>query len=196
MIITISGTPGSGKSTIAKILVEQLKAQRIYVGGLRRGLAKVKGMTLAELNEYAKTHPETDVEVDKTAAAQARRLAQEGKTVIVEGRTQYHFLPESIKVYIKVDLDEGARRIWKDLQNKETNAERNEASVTTLEGVKKEIIAREEADAFRYKKYYRLDHRDESQYDLVIDTTKITAKEAAEQIKGFIEKRIAQRSKK
>ena len=111
MIITISGTPGSGKSTVAKILAEKLKAERLYVGGMRRELARQKGMTLAELNEYAKTHPETDVDVDKEAAVRARLADKKKKVVIVEGRTQYHFLPESIKIYIKVDLEEGARRI-------------------------------------------------------------------------------------
>ena len=77
MILTISGTPGSGKSTIAKILVAKLHAQRIYVGGIRRELAKEKSMTLMELNEYAKTHPETDVDVDEKAAAEARKLEKE-----------------------------------------------------------------------------------------------------------------------
>ena len=48
MIITISGTPGSGKSTVAKIIVETLNAERIYVGGIRRELAREKGMTLQE----------------------------------------------------------------------------------------------------------------------------------------------------
>ncbi len=190
MIITISGTPGSGKSTIAKILMQRLGAERIYVGGLRRGLAKVKGMTLMELNEYAKIHPETDVEVDELAAAQARKLERQGKIVIVEGRTQYHFLPESIKVYVKADFDEGARRIWKDLQDKATEQERNEAKITSLEELKQEIKMREENDAFRYRKYYQIDHRDETNYDLVIDTTQITAEQAARRIQEYLHKAI------
>ena len=125
MIITISGTPGSGKSTIVKILVENLRAERIYVGGIRRELAKEKSMTLTELNEYAQTHPETDVDVDEKAAAQARKLGQGKKVVVVEGRTQYHFLPESIKIFVNVDVDEAARRIWKDLQQKDMRMQRN-----------------------------------------------------------------------
>jgi len=64
-IITISGTPGSGKSTVAKIIQKELDAERIYVGGIRREIARKKGMTLQELNVYAQTHPETDVDVDK-----------------------------------------------------------------------------------------------------------------------------------
>ena len=189
MIITISGTPGSGKSTVAKILVDKLGAERIYVGGIRRELARKKGMTLEELNEYAKTHAETDVDVDKKASAQAHELEKEGKTVIVEGRTQYHFLPESIKIFIKVDLEVGAKRIWKDLQDKSIREKRNEADISTFEELKKEIQEREDKDSGRYKKYYEIDHRDESNYDLIIDSTNINAQEVADKIIKFIEEK-------
>ncbi len=186
MIMTISGTPGSGKSTIAKILQQKLSAERIYVGGIRRELARKKGMTLVELNEYAKTHPETDVDVDKEAAAEARKLDNSGKTVIVEGRTQYYFLPESIKIFIKVDEEEGTRRIWKDLQNEPTRTERNEGDITSLEQMKKRIRQRATEDNKRYLKYYGINPADESQYDLVIDTTKISAEQAAKEILEYL----------
>ncbi len=192
MIITISGTAGSGKSTIAKLLAEKLGAERIYVGGIRRELAKKKGMTLAELNEYAKTHPETDVDIDQQAAAQARTLEKSGRIVVVEGRPQYHFLPESIKIFIKVDLEEAARRIWKDLQKKEERDQRNEGNINSLEEMKEELERRQENDFFRYKKYYRLNFLDESQYDLVLDTTNLTIKEAAGKVIQFVEERKTQ----
>ncbi|MBU0470682.1 MAG: AAA family ATPase [Nanoarchaeota archaeon] len=186
MIITISGTPGSGKSTIAKILVEKLGAERIYVGGIRRELARKKGMTLQELNEYAKTNPETDVDVDKKAALHARELDKKGKVVIVEGRTQFYFLPESLKLFIKVSEEEGAKRIWKDLQNESTQQERNEGKIDSFEEMKKRVAERMGEDAERYKKYYGFDHRDESHYDFILDTTDITAEEAAEKAVKFI----------
>ena len=109
MIITISGTPGSGKSTVAKLLVKALGAERIYVGGMRRELAKERGITLIELNEYAKIHPETDVDVDKKASELAKKLEKEGKILIAEGHTQFYFFPDSIKIFIKVDPDEATR---------------------------------------------------------------------------------------
>ncbi|HLC89166.1 MAG TPA: AAA family ATPase [Candidatus Nanoarchaeia archaeon] len=186
MIITISGTPGSGKSTIAKILQQKLSAKRIYVGGIRREIARKKSMTLEELNQYAQTHPETDVDVDQQVAAQAQLLDKKRKIVVVEGRTQFHFLPKSIKVYIKVDSEEGARRIWKDLQNQQTREQRNEGNIFSFAQMKKRIRERLQEDNERYKKYYRVEYLDESNYDLVIDTTKITAEQAAEKIIKFI----------
>lgn len=188
MILTISGTPGSGKSTIAKILAEKLPAERIYVGGIRRELARKKGMTLVELNEYAQTHPETDVDVDEKAAADARTLEKEKKFVIVEGRTQFHFLPESVKLFITVDPEEGAKRIWNDLQHQDLQQQRNEGKITSLAEMKKSLQERFDNDQRRYKKYYKLDITDRSQYDLVIDTTKITAPQAVETILKFLEK--------
>ncbi|MBI4152802.1 AAA family ATPase [Candidatus Woesearchaeota archaeon] len=189
MIITISGTPGSGKSTVAKLLVEKLSAERIYVGGILRALAREKGMTLKELNAYAQTHPETDVDVDTKAAAEARLLEKQGKIVVVEGRTQFHFLPKSVKVYIKVDPVVGAQRIWKDLQSAATRQERNEGNLRSLEETEQRTRKREEEDARRYKKYYGIDHRDESQYDLVLDSTRQSAEEIAGKIVNFIQKK-------
>ncbi len=186
MIITISGTPGSGKSTIAKILVRELNAERIYVGGMRRRLAEKKGMTLEELNEYAKTHPETDVDVDKAASAEAKEKEGQGKTVIAEGYTMFYFIPDSVKIFVKCDFEEGARRIWNDLQHEETKAARNEGKITSLRQMEKRILERLEEDSARYRKYYGVDHLDESHYDFVIDTTGIPAGKAAQRVLRFI----------
>jgi CMP/dCMP kinase len=176
MIITISGPGGSGKSTIAKKLTEKLNAERIYVGGIRREYAKKMGMTLNELNELALTNPESDVGVDKAAAKKARDL-EKNKLVIVEGRTQFHFLPESLKLYIKCDIDESVKRIWKDLNE---NTGRNEKKPNSMHELKQLIIEREQSDLARYKKYYNINHKDESHYDHIIDTTNITANQATE----------------
>ena len=188
-IITISGPSGSGKSTIAKILTEKLSAKRVYVGGIRRQLALDKGMSLAQLNEYAQNHPETDVDVDKAAAKQARELAKDS-LVIVEGRTQFYFIPESIKIYIKVELHEGARRIWQDLQNQEAKAKRNEGDFKSLAEIEEYQKTKEINDIARYQKYYKINHADEKHYDFVLDTTKISAQEAAEKTLLFIQKTL------
>ncbi len=188
MIITISGTAGSGKSSIAKIIAQKLGAQRVYVGGMRRELARKKGWTLEQLNEYAKNHPETDVDIDKEAAQETRKLARYGD-VVVEGRTQFHFLPESIKIFIKVDVTEAAKRIWNDLQNKTKKIERNEGDVKDIKEMKKEIQKRDEEDAKRYVKYYDFDHRDESQYDFILDTTNIKIEESVQKILEFVKKK-------
>jgi cytidylate kinase len=186
-IITISGTPGSGKSTIAQKLAEKLNAERIYVGSIRRELAREKGMTLEQLNEYGLTHPETDVDIDQKIAQQAREAAKKD-IVIVEGRTQFHFIPESFKIFIKVTVEEGARRIWKQMQNAQEKKQRNEGEVKDINTLINDIKKRIDNDKKRYKKYYNLDHMDETHYDLVVDTTKITADAATAKIRSALPK--------
>jgi CMP/dCMP kinase len=186
LIITISGTPGSGKSTVAKIIMQELGAERIYVGGIRRELAREKSMTLEELNEYAKDNPETDVDIDNKVAGDAKKLESEGKIVLVEGRTQYHFLSNSVKIYIKVNPDVGAERIWKDLENKETQNERNEGNIQSFDEMKVRIRERTENDKRRYHQYYNINPYDESQYDFVVDSTNISATEVAKKVLDFI----------
>jgi len=188
MIITLSGTPGSGKSTVAKILAERLKLERVYAGGIFRQWAKEKNMTVEEFGVYAKSHPEIDPKLDNETANTARKLEAAGKNVVVEGRPQYHFLPESIKIFIKVDPKEAAVRIMKDLQNKATKDERNQQEVSSLKELEKLNIERENLEDKRYKKIYHINFRDPSNFDLVIDSTKITAEQAAEKIIKFIKK--------
>jgi len=175
-IITISGDPGSGKSTIAQELARKLKAKRIYVGEIRREIARKKGLTLAELNKYAEKHPETDVIIDKKIASQARHLARK-YPVIVEGRTQFYFIPESFKLYVKVSLAEGVKRIWHQMQSQKAKSARNEGEINTLAQLKKSISARIASDKKRYKKYYNIDHTKKSNYDFTLDTTGLTKRQ-------------------
>lgn len=188
-IITISGPAGSGKSTIAESLAKQLSAERIYVGGIRRQLARDMGMNLAELNEYALTHPETDINVDKNAATQARKLAEKN-IVIVEGRTQFYFIPESIKLYIKVDPQEGAKRIWQDIQIEINKNKRNEGKFNSLAEVEKYQKVRQSNDLARYQKYYQLDHTDEKHYNFILDTTHISAQEATDKALEYLNTKL------
>jgi CMP/dCMP kinase len=186
MIITISGNPGSGKSTVAKILQKKLNAERVYAGGMFRELAREKNITLKELNEITKSDPEIDKKIDLKVAAKARELTNSRKIVIVEGRTQFHFLPESKKIFITVNPEEGAKRVWKDLQDKTLKKERNEDSVTSLKEVQDSIEKRDAEDARRYMEYYNIDHRKKSNYDFIVDSTTISAEEVAEKILKYL----------
>ena len=182
MIITISGTLGAGKSTIAKKLSEKLNYKRYYIGQIRRDMAKKKGMTLEEYNAYGETHPETDKEVDDYQ----KKLGQTQDNFIIEGRTSWFLIPNSVKIYIKVSPKEGARRIFENLQGENT---RNEAkNLNTVEDVLKNNQKRMQSDDFRYKKYYKKDCFDENNFDFVIDSTNLTVDEVLDQIMNYIEK--------
>ena len=63
MIITISGNPGSGKSTVAKIVVEKLGLKRVYAGGIMRELALDRGITLEEFMASLSKDPKLEKDI-------------------------------------------------------------------------------------------------------------------------------------
>ena len=184
MIITFSGAAGSGKSTIAQELADNLKWPRYYMGGLRREAAKKKGLTLAEYNELGEEDPKTDMEAD----AYQKELGETQDNFIIEGRTSWYFIPHSLKIYLDVSLEEGAKRIFLSLKEKN---ERNEAlGLESLADVKASILKRLESDSKRYKKYYNIDVNDFSHYDYYLDTTKMSKKEVMKAVFDFVEGRL------
>jgi len=185
MIISISGKPGSGKSTVAKKLAKKLNYKRYYMGGLRRQAAREKGMTLAEYNRLG----ETDFSTDKTVDDYLEKLGQKEDNFIIEGRTAFHFIPHSFKIFLDVEAEEGARRIFKDLEK--SKQERNEAkNLDSFKDVLKANQERMRSDDFRYKKYYNLDVFNKKHYDLYLDTTNLSQKEEFNQVFKAVNKVI------
>ncbi len=193
MIISISGSIGAGKSTVAKKIAKKLGWPRYYIGGLRREKAKERSMTLAEYNKLGEEDPSTDLEVDKYQ----EELGKKEDNFIIEGRTSWHFIPHSLKIYLEVEEKEGVKRVWEELKNKENN--RNEGkNLDTLEDVIKNIRQRKESDKIRYKKYFDIDVYDKSNYDIVIDTTNLDIEESVqsvyEAIKPYLKKEQVDKS--
>ncbi len=180
MIITISGMPGSGKSTVADILAKRLGYRRYYIGGMRREMARKHGITLDELNRIGEKEEWTDREVDEYQ----RRLGEKEDNVVIEGRTSFFLVKGSVDIFLDVDLEVGARRILKDL--KEDSEKRNEGHFETLDDVLEGLKRRISSDSRRYRKYYGMDVTDRSHYDLVIDTTNLGIDDVVERIMEFI----------
>ena len=171
MIITISGVPGSGKSTVATLVAKKLNFKHHSIGDLMRTLAAKKKMSLLELSEVAEKDKKVDEELD---AAQVE-LGKKEDNFVLDSRLGYHFIPHSFKVFLKVEPEEAARRIF--------CAKREEEKENiTMEDTIRNIKRRKESETLRYKKFYGLNPFDESQYDLIVDTTRLTSKETAAKI--------------
>ena len=190
MIITFSGAPGSGKSTIAEKLANDLNLTRYYMGGLRREAAKKRGLSLEEYNKLGEEDPKTDTEVDEYQ----KELGKTQDNFIIEGRTSWYFIPKSLKIYLDVSLDEGARRVFLSLKAKNEKNERDERNegknLESLEDVKNSIVKRIKSDTKRYKKYYNIDVNDVSHYDYYLDTTNFNQKEVYSQVFEFVKKEL------
>ena len=161
--VTISGTPGSGKSTVAELLKEKTNLDYVYSGIIFRELAEKYKMSLEEFGKYCEEKSDIDKELD------SRQLDQIKKgNIIVEGRLAgwlaYNNKIPALKIMIDTDINTRAERIVK-------------REGGDVEKRKKEIIKREKSENKRYKNYYNIDLKDTSIYDLVIDSGKKTPEE-------------------
>ena len=172
--ISLTGDLGSGKSHVSMLLSEKLGVKIISTGSIQREIAVKYGMTTLELNEYTISHPEIDDEID----ARVSELQQAKESLIFDSRLAWHFAPKSFKVYLTVDVEEAARRIFNDKRTGEKYKSFGEA--------KKQIKARRKSEVERFKNYYHIDYSDLSNYDLIIDTTDTTPGQVCEKIvSGF-----------
>ncbi len=180
MIITISGTPGSGKGTVGRMLAKKLHYRYYSIGNIRRAMARERGMTLQQFNVYGERHGFTDTRVDNWQA----KLGRTQDNFVVEGRTGFHFIPHSVKVLFIADLHVAAKRIFKD----RAHARQFEASTEyrTPRELEHGLRNRIASDTRRYRKYYGINIFLKRHYDLVIDTTNITPKQTSEKILSFL----------
>ncbi len=166
--ISLAGDLGSGKSTVAKILVERLGAEYYSTGAIVRSIAEKHGMSVVELNVYMETHPEIDHEIDDGL----KELSRSEKFLIIDSRMAWHFTEGTFKVYLSADPETSALRIM--------NANRVGEHSATLEETVKETKARRDSEKKRYMLQYGVDIKDLMNYSLVVDTTHATPQEIAE----------------
>jgi len=183
MIITISGKPGSGKSTVAKRLAADLGYRYEDMGFKRRKMAEARGITLEELNVIGEREDWTDKEVDEYQ----KRLGEEEDNLVISGWTSFHFIPNSVKIFLEVNEEAGSHRIHTD-----SKAVRNTEAkqFSTLEDVRKSVRERMASSSRRYMKYYGIDIYDPKHYDLFLDTSNLTIEEEYQQVYAFVKQRI------
>ncbi|MDO3424269.1 AAA family ATPase [Chryseobacterium sp. APV1] len=71
--ITLSGEVASGKSTVGKLLAEQLGYQFISLGNLIRERAENEGLNIFEFQRRCTENPETDKEIDREFADECNK---------------------------------------------------------------------------------------------------------------------------
>src|SRR5689334_16245543 len=97
MIISITGAPGTGKTSVGKLLAKRLGYNFYSVGDLRGKMAMERGLTIDELNKLG----EKDASTDTMADDYQRELGRKEDNFIIEGRLSWHFIPHSFKVFLK-----------------------------------------------------------------------------------------------
>ena len=169
MRITISGPPGSGKTTACRNLSERLGLESVVFGQIFRQMAADRGMSLVEFGALA----EQDPSIDRLIDSRILEIAREKEDIILESRLSAYMLQRNgipaFKVYLSASPDVRMARVG--LREGET-----------VEQAEKATREREASEAKRYMMYYGIDITDLGVYDLIINTDDLTP----EQVLGKI----------
>ena len=169
MRITISGPPGSGKTTACSKLSETLGLEAVVFGKIFRELAAEQNLSLGELGAIA----EKDPSIDKMIDSRILDIARANEDIILESRLSAYMCARNgipaLKIYLDASPDVRMARIG--LREGETEEE-----------ARAKTIDRQRSEAKRYKMYYDIDIEDLSVYDLIVNTDELDPDQVVEKI--------------
>ncbi len=168
--IAVSGPPGSGKTTYARRLAEELGLTYHSAGSIFREIAREKGLSLEELNRLAASDPTIDLEIDRKTLEIGCRGG-----VVVEGHLVAWVLRSvaDVRVYVTAPLEVRVQRI----------ASREGRPV---EEVYRETVIREFMHRRRFLDFYGIDISNLEIFNLVLDTSQLTVDQAYDVIKRAV----------
>ena len=180
MKITLAGVPGSGKSTLRSALAERYQLTVKGTGDFMRQKAHSHGYQdiTRFLVEYVSQHPEVDREVDEDQW----RYGKENDQFVLDAHLGFHFVPDSIKIFLHCDEVIAARRILE--------AKRNSEEAVTLDDSIGALKKRVQTMQRNFKNLYGVDIYDHGNYDCVIDTSRRSPQDAYEQVVRYIERAL------
>ena len=161
MHITLTGNLGSGKSTISKIMAEKYGFEIYSTGKVIREFAAEKGISVLEMNQLMQKDNSYDHLIDD----RTRQISIERKDdLFFDSRLAWHFAVNTFKVFLSVDIDEAARRVFNDDRG-------DTEKYKSQEDAKAQLIERAHTEDQRYKDIYGIDYFKISNYNLILDST-------------------------
>ena len=173
--ISISGTLGSGKSTIANLIMKDYDYNLISAGTIMRKLALEKSMNINEFVEFIKDKPYYDNVIDD----EIKKIGVENSNMIFDSRIGWYLVPESLKIFLHCNDEISAKRIHND------NSRINESFGSFFEA-KVKIKERFINTILRLNYLYQIDILNKNNYDLYIDTSYLSIDEVYEQVNNAI----------
>jgi predicted cytidylate kinase len=177
MRVSISGPPGSGKTTVCVLVAKKLDCEYVLIGQIFRQMAAERSVNIETFGRLA----EEDETIDKELDMRMLAIATSKENIVLEGRLTGALLKSrKIPVFaIYVDADENVRA--------QRIAQREGANP---EDVLRLIRKRERSERKRYKAYYGIDPSDRTLYDLWVDSSTSTAETIAETIVASARKAV------
>ncbi len=173
-VITISGQLGSGKSTVAKLLSDKLGWMMYSTGQAQRLIAKKYGISTLELNQRAISDKSIDDEID----AVFKNPPWGDQPCVVDSRLAFHFLPDSLKVCLRVTPEVAAERIFRENRALET--------YDSVAQARDYLQKRRQLEQAHFMKNYNLDIERNDLFDLIIDSSRLTPDEICQKIIQYL----------
>ncbi len=176
MKITIFGNPGTGKSTVGKLLAAKLGYEYKSSGNMFRDMAAELGISVEELDTRSLHDSQYDITLDQMVA----EYGTSHDNFVFESRLAWHFIPDSIKLALVCDEAEAARRVAQREGIPHEKAEENN---------RLRIATYEKRYPVCYPGVHYPPHDDG--FDMIIDVTTISPEEIVARIVSFLETRAA-----
>ncbi|MEW6222282.1 MAG: (d)CMP kinase [Candidatus Hadarchaeota archaeon] len=177
VVVAISGLHGTGKTTAAKKLAKKFRLKYICAGEVFRQMAKEKNMSLDEFSKYSEKRPHIDRMIDRRTA-DASRLGN----VLIDARLAGWMAKNAdSRILLTAPLEVRARRIARREKRR-------------YKEVLNETRVRERSEAWRFKKFYRIDVNDYSPFDLVLNTGRLSIKEMTKILNTAVAVTVGRRS--
>ncbi len=173
-VIVVSGPPGSGSTSVSKLLAEKLGYRYFVPGKIHKDIAGKKNETDSALAAWRSAEGSSDEfhrSLDKLQIDEAKK----GKVVIC-GKLAIHFLKDisDCKVWLDIPLEVRAKR----------TAERD--GIPFEEALKK-ISERQEIERKEWKRIYGFDYFYQREIaDYILDSSGMTLKETVDRILSFV----------
>jgi cytidylate kinase len=161
-IITIAGSLGSGKSSTARAVASALGFRHFSSGDLFRKLAAERGESIEAMNISAEAQRDIDLKVDNLL----REMYRTDERLVIDSRMAWHWMPLSFKVFLVLDPDTAAQRIFNHLRDEGRMSE----AATSIDEVRKSIDRRFASEQKRYAALYGVNATDPLNFDIVINT--------------------------
>ena len=158
MLVTISGLPGSGTTTVSRLVAEALGLERVPGGEVFRQRAAEAGMTLAEFGVHAHDRPEIDRQLDDRLAARAT-----AGDCVIESR---------LAGWLARRAGLTAVTVWVDCADQIRAGRVAGRDGISVDEALADNAARSELERRRYRRVYDIDLDDRSVYDLVLDSSR------------------------
>jgi cytidylate kinase len=177
LVIAISGSHGSGKSTQARQLADAFSLKYFSAGVMFREMAEEKGISLLEFTRMAEKNETFDRLVDERTKIEAEKGG-----VVLDGSLSAWMAGDQadLKFYLSAPEDARFKRI----------SLRDGISIVEA---REKTLERERREKERFKRFYNVNIDDLTIYDVVLNTELFDPEGTARVLKKVVEEYLVKR---